>query len=1108
MIRLSFYLLSCWVSGMMWAGAQVVSTATSPTVTFESGPVRPMLLSPDGSRLYVLNTTNHRLEIYRTSPPGPAGMQVRPLRGEAGLWLEATLFTGLEPVAMALDPIYPERLFVANLVSDTVAVVNLTERILEATIAIGDEPRDIEVAGGKLYVACSRARRVNNPALFTQNCVVVASASAPYDRQKVKGMRAHKIRALASDGQYVYVVPQNSGNHTTILTPDDAFALGLSQTTLDAFDTNFILNETLADPSFSSASLGWAIPNEGRVVMDHEYPALVTQLEDRDVQALAISDDGLQGLRTTGVATTLLAIERNPMSGDLWVAGTDARNRIRMEYNLNGTAIKNVVVVVDAQPGGAVQSVLELAPPLTPNAHAQPVAIDFYQGSAGQFAYVACLGTATVVVLDALTGAFVAEIPTGLLPSGLSVDPVRGLLYVFCKGDKSIRIHDIRAGHRLLRGPIDLSYDAEPPLVAAGRRMLYEARASSGASNGSMSCASCHIFGDTDTLGWDLGNSQGAISYYYPDLLQGELSFAGMVVADRGTPVNHPMKGPMVTQTLRGIMGHEPMHWRGDRRFFQHFRGAFEGLLGGTGVTDEEMQQFATFLETVEFAPNPYQSKDRVYAGAEDLGQQLYGMAPHAGKDYTVGQPGLKCVSCHEASFLDRSDFTGTQPFAGFDAEVQVMNPTQLRGVYEKEFKDLTGFGTHHDGITAGVRGFLDVQLLGTDVFNRLTAQERDDITAFVLAWDTGMAPMVGDQFHLNQGSSGAAAAFLDLAESLARTPEVHLDLIAKGWWMSPGGQRVPMGFVFRLDPASGKWKYLRDNGDVYGRVVLMNWAQSGDGEFTFTAVPPGLGVRLGVDEDEDGLLDAEERVLYHTSPRDPDSDRDGYSDGDEIALGGDPAVFDALLVDVTNPGIVAHSVRSAFVSTATLRVETDEPTSLQVDIAGLPPFQSAELRKVHLLLLHDLPAGSSVGYDLTVTDRNGNQTQQSDSFVTAPPHLHVADIELIKLQASPLILQARFHVEDQAGNPVAGVPVQGILAGDIGANARTFEVSTDGSGVATHTLAAYTPAGTDVVTASLTALGSLSSAHAYFVGVGGGSASFFYEQAANRVNYRTISVP
>jgi hypothetical protein len=39
----------------------------------------------------------------------------------------------------------------------------------------------------------------------------------------------------------------------------------------------------------------------------------------------------------------------------------------------------------------------------------------------------------------------------------------------------------------------------------------------------------------------------------------------------------------------------------------------------------------------------------------------------------------------------------------------------------------------------------------------------------------------------------------------------------------------------------------------------LRQRAQQKDGELTYTCTPPGSGVRMGIDHDEDGILDGDE---------------------------------------------------------------------------------------------------------------------------------------------------------------------------------------------------------------------------------------------------------
>jgi hypothetical protein len=135
-----------------------------------------------------------------------------------------------------------------------------------------------------------------------------------------------------------------------------------------------------------------------------------------------------------------------------------------------------------------------------------------------------------------------------------------------------------------LEAELDLPYDPEPPAVADGRTHLYDGRSSTGHGSDNFSCASCHVFGHLDQLGWDLGDSSGSFAYLFPDLIDGQGS-----AVDLGLPGMNPMKGPMTTQSLRGSADDLPLHWRGDRRFVHQFQGAFEGLNGGSGITSAEM---------------------------------------------------------------------------------------------------------------------------------------------------------------------------------------------------------------------------------------------------------------------------------------------------------------------------------------------------------------------------------------------------------------------------------------------------------------------------------------------------------------------------------------
>src|SRR5262245_757898 len=83
--------------------------AQTPFLEFESGPVRPMALTPNGSRLLVCNIPDNRLEIYEVSAGGLTHLTSIPV--------------GMEPVSVAARN--DSEAWVVNHLSDSVSVVDL-----------------------------------------------------------------------------------------------------------------------------------------------------------------------------------------------------------------------------------------------------------------------------------------------------------------------------------------------------------------------------------------------------------------------------------------------------------------------------------------------------------------------------------------------------------------------------------------------------------------------------------------------------------------------------------------------------------------------------------------------------------------------------------------------------------------------------------------------------------------------------------------------------------------------------------------------------------------------------------------------------------------------
>ena len=158
-------------------------------VNFESGHVRPLALSPDGTKLFAVNTPDNRLAIYNVS----AG----------GLTLAAEVPVGLEPVAVAARS--NTEVWVVNHLSDSVSIVTVNTATpalsrVTRTLLTCDEPRDIVFAGpsgNRAFISTTRRG---------QNCASVASLTAVANRALVQVFDATALGA-ALGGTPIATVP-------------------------------------------------------------------------------------------------------------------------------------------------------------------------------------------------------------------------------------------------------------------------------------------------------------------------------------------------------------------------------------------------------------------------------------------------------------------------------------------------------------------------------------------------------------------------------------------------------------------------------------------------------------------------------------------------------------------------------------------------------------------------------------------------------------------------------------------------------------------------------------------------------------------------------------
>src|SRR5262245_3848632 len=111
----------------------VARTAGAAFTTFETGQVRPLAMSPDGTRLFAANTPDNRIEIFSVD--------------SGGLTHIGSVPVGLEPIAVAARS--DSEVWLVNHLSDSVSIVDVASSPprVTRTLLVGDEPRDIVFGG-------------------------------------------------------------------------------------------------------------------------------------------------------------------------------------------------------------------------------------------------------------------------------------------------------------------------------------------------------------------------------------------------------------------------------------------------------------------------------------------------------------------------------------------------------------------------------------------------------------------------------------------------------------------------------------------------------------------------------------------------------------------------------------------------------------------------------------------------------------------------------------------------------------------------------------------------------------------------------------------------
>jgi YVTN family beta-propeller protein len=804
------------------------TAGSPPFVHFESAHVHPAVMTPAGTRLLVVNTPDGYLRVFNVTGSHPTKVEDIPV--------------GLEPISVncANDSVA----WVVNFVSDDVSIVNLNTLHVRATLRVGDEPGDVVFANGHAYVSVGGedAIKVYDPATLALQATIPINGRSP--------------RALAKtgDGSKVYVASFLGGNKVTVLSPADVTPDSLPEDP-----------ELPMDPGLPPApNVGLLVQRIGANWFDF-YGKMWTSkapysLYDSDVVEINTTTNAVT--RTFGnLSSTNLGLAVSPTR--VVLTGTESRNMFRFEPRIVGYLVETVVSFINQSTGTA--TVRRLDPHINynvvPGTQAEAdSAVGIPTGVAfsldGQRAYVTSLATDKLAVVNPSGGtstSVLARVPTVPGPTGVVVDDARHRLYVvgrFLNQLETIQADSLESIH-----VASIGFDPTPDPIVNGRKFLYKGTTS---AHGDQACGTCHLFGDSDFESWDLGDPLGS---YVPAPNPNPLGLEGF----------HPMKGPMLTQSLKGLPNQEPFHWRGDRVNLSAFNGAFVSLQGrATPLADSEMVAFSDFVMPLVYPPNPNENLDRTMPDAPPG-------VPSAlrGQDFFLNSPldstGITCGSCHTAASFG----PGTNHMMIADEQIsedQDLKVPHLRNLYKKTgFRDTAGvtnkrgFGLLHDGSMDRLSNLLLSGHTASFDFGatpEIADANRADLVAYLMCFDTGMAPAVGFQLTFDGVNNSDPVALARLDTLRGQGEAGNCDVIAKG-----RVNRQPRGWLYL---GFDQWKPDKTLGPDISTATLLALAGPGS-EVTVSGVPPGSGTRMGLDRDCDTYYDGDERDV-NSNPGDPNS--------------------------------------------------------------------------------------------------------------------------------------------------------------------------------------------------------------------------------------------
>ena len=966
---------------------------------FETGQVRPLAMSPDGKQLFALNTPDNRLEIFdidegNLSLAGSVIVGMEPVavaaRSNNEVWVVNSVSDSVSIVEVSGGKAQVVRTLLVG--DEPMDIVFAGENKSRAFITTAHRGQNSPIDPQLTTPGVGRA-----DVWVFDAAALAADASLGGTPLNIVTLFTDSPRALAvsADGSKVYAAGFKTGNQTAII-PEvvitDNGGVPLASLNVDTDGDGkpeAHMTDTAGNMQPLTGLIVKFVDGKWQDESGKDWSNFVNfNLPDKDVFVIdANAEIPAEIDHYSGVGTIIFNMVTNPVTGKVYVSNTEALNHKRFTgpagtlpatpdtpaqdfTTIKGQFVESRITVLD---GGVKPIHLNkhidydncCAPvPNDENAKSLAQPMDMAISSDGKTLYVAAFGSGKVGVFDTAKledDSFVPDVANQIQlsaggPAGVVLDEANKRLYVLTRFDNAISVVNTTNNTEIAHIAM---YNPEPEHILAGRRYQYDAAFTS--SHGDSSCAMCHVFGDMDQLAWDLGSPAGGVVLnpsspdcptdpvsIDPDYVPDPTCHSDLAINHKafGLPVSPhfaPVKGPMTTQSLRGMANHGAMHWRGDktgggeggnnyqpengiydeREAFKQFNEAFVNLQGrDSEISEVSMNEFADFALELMYPPNPIRNLDDSLTSVQKAGKDFF-------FDPTkVVDTAFHCNGCHvvdrtaNEGFTDKPGFFGTNGKNTFAFIQQFLKIPHLRNMYNK----VGMFGIPNNRKYLADDPFTGMPE-GLDPFNN-----PDDFqTFFTHIFYGNKNPHMGDQIkgfgYTQEGAADTMFRFHNTIGFLPRAPGTvtpldpgngfALDISPEGMEIRRNLEQYLMVFPTNFFPIMGQQITLTENNAevVNGRIsLLMARAELGEcdlvarskttngylylnnGTFktneaadepisdatlrskvkngatmTFTCTPPGSGMRIALDRDEDGALDGDE-IAAGTNPADATS--------------------------------------------------------------------------------------------------------------------------------------------------------------------------------------------------------------------------------------------